>query len=235
MEKVVNTIVTEPLKDFFQVLIAFLPNLISSIIIFVVGLVAGWILRKMLVTILNALKTDRFCEKVGITQGLEKIGIRATPTVIVGRIAYWLVVIIFIIIALHVLKVPVIVELLKKLFVYLPNIAVAFLLILVGYLLGNVLGRAALIASVNAGIRSSSLLANGVKTIIVLIAFAMALEQLGIGRETVIVAFTIIFGGIVFALALAFGLGGRDIAKDYLEKRLRGKTKKEDDDEFTHI
>jgi hypothetical protein len=200
----------------------------------VIGFVAGLILKKMLVKILSAVKTDRFCEKVGITQGFEKIGIRATPTVIIGRIAYWLVVIIFIIIALHALKVPAILELLKKLFIYLPNIAVAFLLILVGYLLGNVLGRAALLASVNAGIRSSGLLANGVKTIIVLIAFAMALEQLGIGRETVIVAFTIIFGGIVFALALAFGLGGRDMAKDYLEKRLRGKSE-EKEDGFTHI
>ncbi len=233
MENVVDTIITDPLKDFLKQLIAFLPDLLSSIIIFVIGFIGGWILKKILVKILNIFNTDRFCEKVGITQGFEKIGIRATPTVIIGRIVYWLVVIIFIIIALHALKVPAILELLKKLFIYLPNIAVAFLLIFVGYLLGNVLGRAALIASVNAGIKSSSLLANTIKTIIVLIAFAMALEQLGIGRETVIVAFTIIFGGIVFALALAFGLGGRDMAKDYLEKRLRGKSK--EDDEFTHI
>ena len=53
MKNVVDTIVTEPLKDFFQQLIAFLPNLISSIIIFVVGFAAGWILKKILVTILN--------------------------------------------------------------------------------------------------------------------------------------------------------------------------------------
>jgi len=234
MRNVVDTIITEPLRDFFQQLIGFLPNLLSSIIIFVIGFAAGWILKKLLVKILNVLNIDRFSEKVGITQGFEKIGIRATLTVIIGRIVYWLVVTIFVIIALHALKVPAIIELLKKLFIYLPNIAVAFLLILVGYLLGNVLGRAALLASVNAGIRSSSLLANGVKTIIVLIAFAMALEQLGIGRDTVIVAFTIIFGGIVFALALAFGLGGRDMAKDYLEKRLKGKAE-EKEDEFTHI
>ena len=71
MKDIIDTIVTEPLKDFFQQLIAFLPNLISSIIIFVVGIVAGSILKKILVTILNALKTDRFCEKLGITQVLE--------------------------------------------------------------------------------------------------------------------------------------------------------------------
>lgn len=234
MKNLVDTIITEPLRDFFHQLIGFLPNLLSSIIIFIIGFAAGWVFKKILIKTLNVMNIDRFSEKVGITQGFEKIGVRATPTVIIGRIVYWLVVIIFIIIALHALKVPAILELLKQLFIYLPNIAVAFLLILVGYLLGNVLGRAALLASVNAGIRSSRLLANGVKTIIVLVAFAMALEQLGIGRETVIVAFTIIFGGIVFALALAFGLGGRDMAKDYLEKRLKGKAA-EKEDEFSHI
>ncbi len=233
MKNVVDTIITDPLKDFFQQLIAFLPDLLSAIIILVIGFIGAWILKKTLVKTLNILNADRFCEKVGITQGLDKIGIKFTPTVIMGRIVYWLVAFIFIIIALHALKVPAIVELLKQLFVYLPNIAVALLLVFVGYLLGNVLGRAALLALVNAGIRSAGLLASAIKTSVVVIAFAMALEQLGIGRETVIVAFTIIFGGIVFALALAFGLGGRDIAKDYLEKRLSGKA--EEDDEFTHI
>ena len=233
MKDVIDTIITEPLKDFLQQIIAFLQDLLSAIIIFVIGLIGGWILKKILVKILNILGADRFCEKVGIPQGFEKIGIRATPTVIIGRVVYWLVVIIFIIIALHALKVPAIVELLKNLFIYLPNIAVAFLLVFVGFLLGNVLGRAALIASVNAGIKSSGLLANAIKTIMLVIAFAMALEQLGIGRETVIVAFTVIFGGVVFALALAFGLGGRDMAKDYLEKKLRGNSK--EDDELTHL
>ncbi len=233
MENVVDTIITEPLKEFFQQLIAFLPDLLSAVIILVIGFIGAWILKKILVKALTLLNADGFCEKMGITQGFEKIGIKSKPTVIIGKIVYWLVVLIFIIIALHALKVPAIIGLLNQLFIYLPNIAVAFLLIFVGYLLGNVLGRATLLASVNAGIRSSGLLANAIKTIVVVIAFAMALEQLGIGRETVIVAFTIIFGGIVFALALAFGLGGRDIAKDYLEKRLRGKP--EDDDEITHI
>ena len=59
----------------------------------------------------------------------------------------------------------------------------------------------------------------------------MALEQLGIGRETIIIAFAIVFGGIVLALSIAFGLGGRDIAKEYLEKKLKGEEK----DEIEHL
>ena len=73
----------------------------------------------------------------------------------------------------------------------------------------------------NAGFKASGLIGKFVKlTVFLLLAVTMALEQLGIGRGTIIIAFAIIFGGIVLALAIAFGLGGRNIAKDYLEKKL---------------
>ena len=99
--------------------------------------------------------------------------------------------------------------------------------------MSNFLGRATLIASVNAGVKFSRLLAKGVKIVVLLLACVMALEQLGIGRGTVIVAFTILFGGFVFALALSFGLGGKEIARQYLEGKFKGGTEEKDD--LTHI
>jgi hypothetical protein len=63
----------------------------------------------------------------------------------------------------------------------------------------------------------------------------MALEQLGIGRETIVIAFAIIFGGIVLAFALAFGLGGRDAAKEYLEKKIKGDRGEDEKDEISHL
>jgi hypothetical protein len=224
-----DTILTGPLKDFLQRLITFLPSLFSSLIIFILGLVLGWILKKIIVKIAKLFKTDHFCSKIGMTEACEKIGIKGMPSQLLGRIFYWLVVIIFTIIALNTLKVPAIENVLEKFLLYLPNIFIAVLLIIVGYLLGNFLGRTILIAAVNAGMRFASLLARGVKILIFVFAFAMALEQLGIGRNIVVVAFSILFSGIVLALALAFGLGGKDIAKDYLEKRFKGEEEKKDD------
>ncbi|MEW6215921.1 MAG: hypothetical protein AB1478_12085, partial [Nitrospirota bacterium] len=61
-----------------------------------------------------------------------------------------------------------------------------------------------------------------------LLALTMALEQLGIGRGTIVIAFAIIFGGVVLALAIAFGLGGRDIAKEYIERKIKGEERKDD-------
>ena len=224
-----DRILTGPLKDFLQRIIAFLPNLLSSIIIFIFGLFLGWIFKRIIIKISKLFNVDRFCTKVGMTEALGKVGIKDRPSRLLGRLFYWIVVILFAIIALYALKIPAIEDLLEQFVLYLPNIFIAVLLITVGYLLGNFLERATLIASVNAGIQLSGLLAKGVKVLTFVFAFAMALEQLGIGRNIVVVAFTILFSGIVFALALAFGLGGKDIAKKYLEKRVKGKKEKEDD------
>lgn len=106
------------------------------------------------------------------------------------------------------------------------------MILLFGYILSNFFGRAALIASVNAGIKVSGLIGKFVKFTVFMLAVTMALEQLGIRKETVIIAFAIVFGGIVFALAIAFGLGGKDMAKDYMEKRL---FKEEEKDDIEHL
>jgi hypothetical protein len=229
MENLFDKIVTAPMMDCFQRFIEFLPNLLSSLVIFILGFLLGWIIKSIIQKTLEILNTDRFCKRMGITQGLERGGIKTTPTRVLSQISYWFVVIVFLIISLYTLKIPAIEDLLEQFFLYLPNVFVSALLIIVGYILSNFAGRATLIASVNSGIKFSGLLSKTVKTIIFLLAFTMALEQLGIGRDTVIVTFTVIFGGIVFALSLAFGLGGRDVAKEYIEKKLKGEAKKEDD------
>jgi hypothetical protein len=128
--------------------------------------------------------------------------------------------------------VPAIERLLERLFLYLPNLFVAIIILLIGYLLSNFFGRAALIASVNAGLKASRLIGRFVKLTIFLLAATMALEQLGIGKETIIITFAIVFGGIVLALSIAFGLGGRHMAKEYLEKKVKGEEKK---DEISHL
>lgn len=134
--------------------------------------------------------------------------------------------------AVRALQMPTIERLFERFLLYLPHVFVAAMILLFGYILSNFFGRAALIASVNAGIKVSGLIGKFVKFTVFMLDATMALEQLGIGRETVIIAFAIVFGGIVFALAIAFGLGGKDMAKDYMEKRL---FKEEEKDDIEHL
>ena len=89
-----------------------------------------------------------------------------------------------------------------------------------------------MIAAVNAGVTFSNLIGKFIKYLILILSATMALEQLGIGKGTIVIAFAIIVGGIVLALAISFGLGGRDLAKDYLEKKIKCEEKK---DEINHL
>jgi hypothetical protein len=145
---------------------------------------------------------------------------------------------VFFIIALGALQVPQVEQLLGKFFVYVPNILVAVVIVFIGYMLSNFLGRAILIACVNAGIKASGLISKLARIAVLILTASMALEQLGIGSETIISAFTIIFGGIVLTLALAFGLGARDLAREYLESKFKKPEeppKVEKDDEIRHL
>ncbi len=225
MEYLMDKIITEPLQEFLKKLAHFLPNLLSALIVFFIGLLFASLVKIVVQKLFKWLKLDTLCVRMGASDTLHRLAVKEPPEKLIGRFFYWLTVAVFFIISLHLLELPAIEQLLAKLLLYLPNVLVAAVILVVGLMFGNFLGRATLIASVNAGIRFAALLSRMIKTIIVLLAFVMAMEQLGIARSTVTAAFAIIFGGLVFALSLAFGLGGKDLARKYLEKRF----KQEDD------
>ncbi|MEJ2683732.1 MAG: hypothetical protein P8Z71_04985 [Candidatus Sulfobium sp.] len=225
-------LITQPVEEFIYKVIQFLPSLFSSIFLLIIGMVVAWIMKTVLARLFRFLKLDEVSERSGISKVIARGGIREPFSTLLARFVGWVIVLAFVIIALNALNVLAIERLFEKFFLYLPNVFVALLIVIFGAILGNFFGRAALIASVNAGLKISGLIGKGVKLAIFLFSISIALEQLGIGKDTVIISFSIIFGGIVFALSLAFGLGGKDIAKDYLEKRIRGEEQK---DEISHL
>lgn len=221
-----------PFRNFLERVADFLPNLFTSLGILVVGLLVAWALKAAAVRLLGFLKVDALADRAGISQLLQRGGIREPLSRLVGRLFYWMIMLSFVIMALDALMVPAVKEVLQKFFFYLPNVIVAAVVIGLGFVVSNFLGRAALIASVNAGVGVSGLIGRLVKYTVLMISVSMALELLGIGKDTVLVAFAIAFGGLVLAVSIAVGLGGKSMAKDFLEKRLR---EKEDKDEFRHL
>ncbi len=221
MKSFIDKILIQPLREVVQKLVAFLPSLLTGIVVFAVGLVLAWLVKLLVIRIIRLLKLDAAFARSGVTEALQRMAVKDTPAKLVGRMFFWLVAFLFFVLALSVMRVPVIDQLLERFLLYLPNIFIALVVLAIGWFLGNFLGRATLIASVNAGYRAAGPLSKGVKGVILLFAFVMAFEQLGIGRSTVIAAFTIVFGGAILALALAFGLGGKDLARTFLEKRIK--------------
>lgn len=221
----------EPLQRFVSRIAEFLPNLLIGLILIILGILVAWLLKIIVTRTSQILKIDRLSERIGVTQILQKSGMMESFSGLMGRAVYWIVLLSFIIMGLDALRIPAVEKLLSEFWLYLPNVVTAGLIVIAGYLLGNFLGRASLIAAVNAGFPVSGLLGKFVKFTVFIMAATMALELLGIGEITVMIAFAIVFGGVVLAISIAFGLGGKDAAKDYIEK-MRGK---KGEDDIQHI
>ena len=116
----------------------------------------------------------------------------------------------------------------SRFFSYLPNLIVALLILVMGFFFSKFIGRSILIGAVNARIRSARLLSISVELLIMIFTLSLSLEELEIGKSTIVAAFSILFGGIVLGLAIAFGFGGRRLAQDFLEKRLGVKEEQEE-------
>lgn len=224
LEKFIN----EPFQHVTERLLAFLPHLLMAAVILLLGFVAGWLVKVILKRVLSLLKLDTYAERSGLSGLLTKGGLKEPLSMLLARIIGGVVVFAFLLIALSNLNLTILDHLIERVFDYLPNVMVAVIIVFLGYTLGNFFGRAALIASVNAGVQFSRLVGRFIRYLIMMLGILIALEQLGIGKETVLLTFAILFSGIVLAMALAFGLGGRDLAREYLEKRFRERSAEDD-------
>ena len=222
----------EAFREMMKRTALFLPKLMALATFLMLGVAIGWVVKLLLMRILKAVRFDALCERMGLTPTLGKAGMKQPVSHLLGRVSFWVVFLFFAFMGVDALDLPATANLMRALLGFLPHVVAAILVALVGILLGNFSSEAVLIAAVNAQIQGARLIANMVRWGVVIFTSAMVLTQLGIAKEIVVAAFSIIFGGIVLAMAIALGLGGRNIAKDALERRLRPEKQ---DDEFTHI
>ncbi len=224
----------ETLKRFFDNSVQFLPTLLAAVVIIVIGWLLAWALRSLVRRLLTAARFDRVSSNAGVTQLLTRADITATPSELASRFVFWLVMLVFLLSGVSALGMEVFNQLIAEFFLYLPKLFAALLILLIGFLIGNFLSRAVLLAAVNANFASPHVISGVVRYLIAILALAMALDQLQIARGIVTAAFAIAFGAVMLGLAIAFGLGGRDVARQMLERRFMQKQEQERD-EFSHI
>jgi hypothetical protein len=152
---------------------------------------------------------------------LFKASIHQTPSALAANIVYGLVLLTALLLGLTALNLSMTSTVITVFFRWLPNVLVAALVLVAGYLLSKFIGRSVLLAAVNAEVRSARLISFAVQALIMVFTAAVSLEQIGIAQNTIIAAFSILFGGLVLALSIAFGLGGRDLARDFLERQVK--------------
>lgn len=203
----------------------FLPNLMAAIIVFLLGWFLSRIAKALIVKVLGAVKFDVMTEKAGINELLTRGNIQKQPKEVLATLVYWFFMLIVIIASFDVLGLPIIYDLLNKIVLYIPNIIAAVVVLIFGGILANFLGPVVETVSSGLGTETASLLSKIAKYSVIILAITMALQQLSIASSVVTVAFAILFGAFSLAMALAFGLGGRDAAANYLQKMREARQK----------
>ncbi len=233
-----SVVAAESFNRFVKKIMTFLPNLLEMITILIAGFFIAWIVKKLCFRFLRAIQFDRLSVQWGLTHALSAGGVTYSPSRLLSQFFYWVIVLVTLVLGMNALNVPATHDLVTKFFNYLPHLFAAILILVVGYLIAAFLGQATLVASVNAQWGSAKLFSRAVRCLIVVLALTMALYHLGIAEKIILIAFTIILGGIVLALAIAFGWGGRDLAKDFLERfyqKKKGQEEEPDKNRISHI
>jgi small-conductance mechanosensitive channel len=213
-----DNLIAEPVRQMLTRILAYLPVLAGALIILIVGWLIAKSIRGIINWLLKVVRFDTLADKAGISEILRKGDLKITAREVVSGIVYWLIIIMVLVMAVDALGLPKTSDVLVSLFAYVPNVIAALLVLVVAMFLASFVSGIVRTAAGNANLPKPEILAGISRWAIIIFAVTIALEQLGIAPLLVTATFNIILGGICLALALAFGLGGKDAAAKYLEE-----------------
>lgn len=207
-----------PLLSLWDTIVAYLPNLIGAIVVFLLGVIVALVLRSVVVQVIKFLRVDDLAQKLDIRAQFERVGIRLHIGNLLGWIVKWFFIIVALIAATDILGWEQLTAYLQEIVLFIPNVIIAVIILLAGILLGNFVQGVVKSAVEAAQLASADFLSGVSKWAILIFSFMAALVQLEIAPDLIRVLFT----GLVFMVALAgglaFGLGGRDQAERFLAR-----------------
>ncbi len=213
------------LQDFWQGFLSFMPRLVGAIIIILIGwFIADWIGR-LVTEVLRKLKFDRIFERTQWQDALEKAEFKVSVSHFFGEIVQWILVIVFLLAAVEVLGSRQFAIFLNKIVNWLPNLIVAVAIFVVAVIIADFAKKIIQAVVEKAKVAHSELISSVVQWSIWVFALFAILIQLGIARELIQILFTGLIGLVVISCGIAFGLGGKDLARDILNG-LRNNLKK---------
>ncbi len=211
-------VVLESMKTMGTEIAFFLPRFFLAVAVFLVGWLLARLLRYVLIKVCHIIRLDVAAEKSGIDEFLRQGGVQYNTVALFANIIYWFAVIVVIFTALNVVGMQSAGEVVNQIIYYVPNVLVAMVILLVGTMLARFVRGIVLAYLKNVGMHGASTVSMLGQYAIIFFAAFLALHQLKIGGEILTSAFQIAFGAVCLAAALAFGLGGRDLAARYLAK-----------------
>jgi Mechanosensitive ion channel, conserved TM helix len=211
--------ITESLQRGLDDLIGFLPRLIGFLLIILVGYLVAKVLAKVVALALEKLGTDRALASGTSGEYVEKVAPDLSPSQLIGKVVFWFVMLGALSIAISALGIAALNDFLADVFSYLPNVVAAILIGVLAIAIAGLVAR--LVTRALGDTPIGKMLATALPALVLAIAVFMILNQLRIATEIVTITYAAVMGALALGLALAFGLGGRDVASRMLEDAYR--------------
>jgi hypothetical protein len=228
-----DAILTQVATRLEAAVVSLLPRILAMLLVILVFLVLGWLIRLLTRRFLLGIRFDNRVKEWGLALSWDWPPGKG-PSHLAARLAQAGTVLVGVFLGLSVFETTATNALSVRVIAYVPTVMAACIIFFVGLVASGFLERQVLITAVNMQIQSGRLLSVGVKWLVNVLAAAMALDHLGVGGMIVTVSFSILFGGIVLALALAVGLGSRTAVSRSLE-RLQENAKGQETDPLDHL
>src|SRR5215467_139531 len=234
MREIIVTELTNALQQMARDFAHYLPRLVVMLIIALAGWVIAYLLKVIVRSLLRLTKFSRLSENSGATQLLHQAAL-PTSTELVSRFVFWVAWVGFVLLGVSVLGIAGLDPYISRFFLFLPRLFVAVVILFVGSLAASFFSRAALLAAVNSNLRSPRLVSISIRIIISVFALSMVFEVVGVAEQTMLIAFGTAVGAIMLGLAIAFGIGGKDLAREFLEKKFSAGKREEKEDELSPL
>lgn len=219
MENILK-VLEDSYSTLFDQIAAFIPNLIGALVILIVGWIIAKIIKTLVIKLLGVLRVDKVTEKAKVDKFLADGGIQLSAIQILGAMFYWLILLIVILAAFDTLGLTGASELFNEIILFIPNIIVAAFVLIFGFFMANVISQVAVTYLSNINVKHADVIGGFIQYGFILFVISVTLTQLNIGKEIISLAFMLLFGAVCLAFALAFGLGARDhasnIVRDFL-------------------
>lgn len=211
-------ILLDSMKESWHQILSFLPRVLMTLVLLIVGWGVAKLLRRLALRVFRLIHLDEMAEKAGLDDVLLQGGVRFTTATILANAIYWLILFAILLALLNTLGLGAAAGLIDRIVFYIPNVILAVMILVFGTLFARFVGGAAFTYLSNIGSAAAESISAVAKYAVLFFVLSLAFEQLAIQSQILIAGFQIAFGSACLALALAFGLGGRDWAANVLER-----------------
>lgn len=212
-----DALIVTPLREMTATVFSFIPTLVVAFLILFIGWIATKFIKDIIVHVFKLIKFDKLADHVGVTAFLHKGGIKHTPSEVIGCVAYSVLMVMVMILTVKALGLTAAADFIGTLLAYIPSVISGALVLMIGLYLARFVSALVYIAAKNTDMPVPATLSRLSKWAIVLYVTILYLKEIGLATVFTGENYSTFVTGLVFALALAFGLAGKDIAAKYLD------------------